>query len=68
MQRCKICNYPVDVPNPCATRDQNSWVDFLGGEHVAWRYMFCVRDLGGSRAARLAGHRSMDKGLMELIS
>ena len=26
----QLKKYPGDVPNPCATRGQNSWKDFFG--------------------------------------
>ena len=62
-----ISKYPDDVPYPCATHGQNSWVDVAGGDTVKSMHIFCERSLGDSRAARLAGHRSMDKGLMDVI-
>ena len=51
---------------------RNVWPEqlerLLRGDNVAMTCIYCERYLGGSRTARLAGRRSMDKSLMEVIT
>ena len=59
-----IVNFPGDVPKPCAMRGKNSLGDFRKGV-ITWQGIYVFPQ---TAFERLAGHRSRDKDLVEMIT